>query len=181
MQLRSVLEKASWAAAIAAAAFGLVQLFLNNGYDFKGAQGPVIITQQSGQTTVIVNAPPPRLASDQENCPAGEKWVGFNPNEAEFAGTVPENLFPSTVFQGKFRWSPSSNGMRNTSKGEIAILIDGKKSLIHRWDAPDASVHEFSVPLGAAFFDKSSGNFKIVWTYTNGSSGICVAKNIVAA
>jgi len=180
MQRNSLLIKASLVAGILGAVFALFQLLIAKGYLIKGNQGPVIFTQESTNTTVVINSPPPRLASDQENCPSGERWVGFNPNEAEFRGSVPLEKIPNAVLRGKFRWSPSLNGAKNSTNGEVVLAVGGKKTIVYQWSSPDTSVQEFEVPV-ATYLSGSSGEFIVTWTYTNGNSGVCIAKSEINA
>lgn len=180
---KSYLERASWIAGIIGAAltlvFGCYQFNQPGGSGVNtitGNQGPVVLTQSSPNSTVIVNMPPERKKSDQDNCLDGERWVGMTPNHADWTGQIPVDKFSKTTFHGEFRWSPEVNNRKSTTRGYVRLEVDGKTNVIHEWNNPVEATHEFSIPIGQ-YLVSTSGKYKIKWTYFSGSSGICIAKS----
>lgn len=186
MSKRPRLERASWVAGIAAALLALFGLFQaygpssGNNSSVTGNQAPVVVTQSSPNTMVVVNIPPARQRTDQDNCSAGERWVGMNPHRAEWSGEIPIARVKTAVFYGELRWAPEINGKRNTTEGIVRLEVDGKSTILYEWNSPPKSTHEFQVPLGQ-HLQNTSGKYRITWIFRGGSSGICVARSEVSA
>lgn len=181
---RPTLKRVSLIAGIALAVVTIVTLVLrsSSGTSATGTAtgGPVVITQHSPQADVVVNIPPERRKSDQDNCSEHERWVGMSPSTAEWPGQVTTEQAKTAVLHGELRWSPLINQVRQTTVGVVELEIDGQSHVIHRWDSPDRSTYSFNVKLNHLLVG-TSGRYKIRWRWEDGSSGVCVAKSQVEA
>jgi hypothetical protein len=180
-------ERIAWVATIVsvvlAVAFWLFPLQSRDGSNTStvtGNQGPVVVAQSSPNAKVVVNVPPVRQKTDQDNCSAGERWVGMTPHRAEWFGKLPADRAKLAVFHGEFRWTPVVNERTNTTRGVVRLEVDGRSTIIYEWNSPDTVTHEFEIPLGQ-HLKNSSGEYRITWLFKSGSSGICVARSEVTA
>lgn len=184
---RPALEKASWIAGVVGVAltlgFGLYQAFQTNSTSsttVSGNTGPVVLAQGSPGSTLIVNIPPPRQHSDQDNCQEEERWLGMKPYTVHWDGKVPKEQFQSAKFHGQIRWSTVIGGKRTTTRGTVHIQVDGQKTLLHTWDSPATEIYDIEVPV-SHLFDGTTGSFRIIWRYTGGSSGVCISESRIEA
>lgn len=148
-------------------------------HNITNNQAPVVLTQGSPNTTVVINMPPPHQRSDQDNCAEGERWVGMTPSKAQWHGAVPMSQAHKAVFHGELRWSPEIQGVRNSTFGIVRLEVDGQRHTIYEWNSPDTAVHEFDIPIGH-YLKGTSGRYSIEWAYRNGKSGICIARSDIA-
>ena len=178
-------ERMSWVAgivsAVAALFFGWQQMSAStaDGHNIAGNQAPVVVTQGSSGTTVVINMPPPHQRSDQDNCSEGERWVGMTPSKVQWLGTVPLSQAHKAVFHGELRWTPEIQGERNSTYGIVRLEVDGQRHTIYEWSSPNTAVFEFDVPI-AQYLKGTSGKYRIEWAYTNGKSGICIVRSEIA-
>jgi len=179
---RPTLERISWIAGVASALIAVLALVVRyssgNSATVTATGAPVVITQQSPNAHVVVNVPPERRKTDQDNCTEDERWVGMTPSAAEWSGKVTPEQAKQAVFYGELRWSPELHNERNTTRGEVQLEVDGRRTVIYKWDSPSESTHAFTVKLNQLLVG-TSGRFKIRWVYKSGKSGVCVAKSYV--
>jgi len=113
---------------------------------------------------------------DQYNCGAGEHWVGMTPHTMERPFQITAEQAKHAVFHGEFRWSTVINQVKQTTIGEVELEVDGRRSVIYKWNSPATSTHSFDIRISNLLVG-TSGRFTIRWKWENGTSGICVARS----
>lgn len=113
---------------------------------------------------------------DQNNCASNEHWVGMTPSTTENAFQVTAEQAKHAIFHGELRWSPVINNLRQTSVGEVLLEVDGRESVIYKWNSPATATFPFDVRV-SPLLAGTSGRFKIRWRWENGTSGVCVARS----